>query len=48
MIMLTGYPRNAPPRFHVLVKPSGATCNLDCAYCFFLSKDCLLYTSRCV
>ncbi len=23
---------------HVLAKPSGAACNLDCAYCFFLSK----------
>ncbi len=46
MIMLTGYPRNAPPRFHVLVKPSGATCNLDCAYCFFLSKEMLYPGSR--
>jgi uncharacterized protein len=25
--------------FHLLAKPSGATCNLDCKYCFFLSKD---------
>jgi uncharacterized protein len=25
-----------------LAKPSGATCNLDCAYCFFLDKE-LLY-----
>ncbi|WP_346355385.1 anaerobic sulfatase maturase [Azotosporobacter soli] len=24
---------------HVLAKPSGAACNLDCAYCFFLSKS---------
>jgi uncharacterized protein len=31
-----------PPRFHVLVKPSGATCNLACSYCFFLDKE-LLY-----
>lgn len=44
--MLTSYPRNAPPRFHVLVKPSGATCNLDCAYCFFLSKEMLYPGSR--
>jgi serine-type anaerobic sulfatase-maturating enzyme len=28
-----------PLPFHVLVKPTGATCNLDCKYCFFLSKD---------
>jgi uncharacterized protein len=31
-----------PPRFHVLAKPSGATCNLACSYCFFLDKE-LLY-----
>jgi uncharacterized protein len=30
-----------PPRFHLLAKPSGSTCNLDCAYCFFLSKGAL-------
>jgi len=24
--------------FHVLAKPSGAICNLDCTYCFFLDK----------
>lgn len=28
-----------PPAFHVLAKPSGAICNLDCAYCFFLAKE---------
>jgi uncharacterized protein len=37
---------DAPPRFHVLVKPTGATCNLDCAYCFFLSKEMLYPGSR--
>jgi uncharacterized protein len=31
----------APPRFHLLSKPSGSTCNIDCAYCFFLSKEAL-------
>ena len=30
-----------PPGFHLLVKPSGAACNLDCKYCFFLSKEML-------
>ncbi len=29
----------APPAFHLLAKPTGAVCNLDCKYCFFLSKD---------
>jgi uncharacterized protein len=27
--------------FHVLAKPTGAVCNLDCKYCFFLSKQAL-------
>ena len=34
-------PVGAPPAFHVLVKPRGAICNLDCTYCFFLSKEAL-------
>jgi uncharacterized protein len=25
--------------FHVMSKPTGAVCNLDCTYCFFLSKE---------
>ncbi|UCH86917.1 MAG: anaerobic sulfatase maturase [Dehalococcoidia bacterium] len=29
----------APPAFHVMVKPRGAICNLDCHYCFYLSKE---------
>ncbi len=32
---------SAPPSFHLLAKPSGSTCNIDCAYCFFLSKEAL-------
>jgi uncharacterized protein len=32
-------PDNAPPAFHLLAKPTGAICNLDCAYCFFLDKE---------
>jgi uncharacterized protein len=34
-------PRSTPPSFHVLTKPTGAVCNLDCTYCFFLSKEAL-------
>ncbi|MBX9644584.1 MAG: hypothetical protein K2W91_10890 [Novosphingobium sp.] len=30
-----------PPAFHMMAKPSGATCNLDCKYCYFLSKEAL-------
>lgn len=38
---------NPPPGarrlpFAVMTKPTGAACNLDCTYCFFLSKE-LLY-----
>ena len=25
--------------YHALIKPTGARCNLDCAYCFYLSKE---------
>lgn len=27
--------------FHVMVKPTGAICNLDCTYCFYLAKESL-------
>jgi hypothetical protein len=26
-----------PPRFHVMGKPTGAICNLDCSCCFYIS-----------
>ena len=38
--------RSAPPAFHLLAKPTGAVCNLDCSYCFFLSKEMLYPGSR--
>ena len=28
-------------RFHVMAKPVGSTCNLDCTYCYYLSKETL-------
>jgi uncharacterized protein len=28
--------------FHTMIKPSGAQCNQDCAYCFYLHKEDLL------
>ena len=34
------------PGFHLLAKPTGAVCNLDCQYCFFLSKEALYPGSR--
>jgi uncharacterized protein len=39
-------PRSAQRQFHLLAKPTGAVCNLDCTYCFFLSKELLYPASR--
>ena len=39
-------PPGAPPAFHLLAKPSGSACNLDCAYCFFLDKEVLYPGSK--
>ena len=39
--MPTRRPPTAPPGFHVLAKPSGPICNLDCQYCYFLEKEAL-------
>jgi uncharacterized protein len=30
---------NLPKAFHVMAKPTGSACNLNCEYCFFLKKD---------
>ncbi len=35
-----------PPAFHVMTKPRGAICNLDCEYCYYLSKEMLYPGSR--
>ena len=37
---------SAPLAFHLMAKPTGAICNLDCEYCFFLSKEMLYPGSR--
>jgi uncharacterized protein len=36
---MTDFSMKAPPAFHLMTKPRGAICNLDCAYCYFLSKE---------
>jgi len=44
--MPTDRPPTAPAAFHVLAKPTGPICNLDCEYCFFLSKEQLYPNDR--
>jgi len=29
------------PPFHIMIKPRGPICNLDCSYCYYLSKESL-------
>ncbi|MFU8862121.1 MAG: radical SAM protein, partial [Cyclonatronaceae bacterium] len=36
----------APKPFHVLAKPIGPICNLDCEYCFYLEKENLYPDTR--
>ena len=43
---LTGGLIAAPPAFHITLKPRGAICNLDCSYCYFLSKEALYPGSK--
>jgi len=31
--------RKHPVAFHIMTKPRSAICNLDCAYCYYLSKE---------
>jgi uncharacterized protein len=31
--------KNTPKAFHVMAKPTGSACNLNCDYCFFLKKE---------
>jgi uncharacterized protein len=39
-------PPTTRPAFHVMTKPRGAICNLDCHYCYYLSKERLYPDSR--
>lgn len=50
--MSAGHPNIAPAvtparrPFHLMAKPSGSACNLDCTYCFYLEKQKLYPDSR--
>lgn len=38
--MHTNHPHQNPlPDFHVMLKPRGPICNLNCAYCYYLAKE---------
>lgn len=38
--------RGAALPFHVMTKPVGARCNLECRYCYYLEKEPLLYPDK--
>jgi uncharacterized protein len=40
-LLLTDARGTAPRPFHLMAKPTGAVCNLDCEYCFYLAKEAL-------
>lgn len=46
VLKLPTLPKGDYYRFHAMLKPSGAQCNLDCAYCFYLHKEDLLQQPR--
>ena len=31
----------SPPEFHVMLKPTGPICNLNCTYCYYVNKESL-------
>jgi uncharacterized protein len=45
-VALQPLPPGMKHRFHAMVKPVGALCNLDCTYCYYLHKDDLLGQPR--
>ena len=32
--------------FHILAKPIGPICNLDCHYCFYLDRESLFHQHK--
>lgn len=45
-LQLPPLPAGRHYRFHTMVKPGGARCNIDCDYCFYLHKSDLLGHER--
>lgn len=45
-VALQPLPPGLKHRFHAMVKPIGALCNLDCKYCYYLHKESLLEQPR--
>lgn len=41
-LQLPALPVGRNYRFHAMIKPAGAECNIDCEYCFYLHKTDLL------
>ncbi len=41
-LLLPGLEKGDYYRYHIMVKPSGSLCNLECSYCFYLHKKDLL------
>ena len=39
-------PHSPQSRFHVMAKPIGPVCNMDCDYCFYLHKEDMLSTKN--
>ena len=39
---LPSLPKGRNYRFHAMIKPSGAACNINCDYCFYLHKTEML------
>ena len=45
-VTLAPQPEGFKHRFHAMVKPIGAACNLNCTYCYYLHKEGLLHQPR--
>ena len=45
LTILPSAPSGVQRRYHAMVKPIGAICNLDCTYCYYLHKKELLGSS---